>query len=195
MSFIKYACKCGQLCHKNNLCGHGINAGVCCTCYECLAELEDSDYGEEEEEEEHPAHKFFEERDCAYCRVFFEQGKDNCKECGFDLNSWNKEEEEDLPTCCGKNCDETKGLKLGMGWNLYHFTTADMITEQLWCENCANEYMGHACKGCREYHPYTEMTYQEGGAFGDACYCYDQFFCKLCVDTIKSIDYDPDEYK
>jgi hypothetical protein len=100
MSFIKYACKCGQLCHKNNLCGHGINAGVCCTCYECLAELEDSDYGEEEEEEEHPAHKFFEERDCAYCRVFFEQGKDNCKECGFDLNSWNKEEEE----CC--NCWE-----------------------------------------------------------------------------------------
>ena len=45
---------------------------------------------DEEEEEEHPSHKFFEERDCAYCRVFFDQGKDNCKECGFDLNSWNK---------------------------------------------------------------------------------------------------------
>ena len=51
------------------------------------------------EKEEHPAYKFFEERDCAYCRVFFEQGKNNCKECGFDLNSWNKEEEKE-ELCC-----------------------------------------------------------------------------------------------
>jgi len=52
MSFIKYACKCGQLCHKNNLCGHGINAGVCCSCEECLAELEEEEEEEEEEEKE-----------------------------------------------------------------------------------------------------------------------------------------------
>lgn len=60
-------------------------------CEKCGFTCENCDC--EEEEEEHPAHKFFEERDCAYCRVFFDQGKDICKECGFDLNSWNKEEE------------------------------------------------------------------------------------------------------
>lgn len=42
---------------------------------------------------ENPAYKFFEERDCAYCREYFDQGKNNCKECGFDLNSWNQQEE------------------------------------------------------------------------------------------------------
>ena len=47
---------------------------------------------------ENPAYKFFEERDCAYCREYFDQGKNNCKECGFDLNSWNQQEE------CSCNC-------------------------------------------------------------------------------------------
>jgi hypothetical protein len=78
-------------------------------------EMMDDEEEEEEEEEEHPAHKFFEERDCAYCRAFFDQGKDTCKVCGFDLNSWSKkeedseDEEEETKPCfkCGKIC----GLK------------------------------------------------------------------------------------
>jgi len=97
--------------------------------------------------------------------------------------------------CCGKHCDETIGLKLGMGWNRYHFSVADMIQSQLWCEYCYATNTGHNCKGCSEYYTYTEMTYQDGGAFGEACYCYDQYFCKVCVANIKSINYNPDEYK
>lgn len=97
--------------------------------------------------------------------------------------------------CCGKHCDETNGLKLGMGWYRYHLSVADMIQSQLWCEYCYTNNTGHKCKECSEYYPYTEMTYQEGGAFGKACYGYDQYFCKRCVVNIKSIDYNPDEYK
>lgn len=136
-----------------------------------------------------------------------------CKSCKFELpemlmsehldktNPKNKclckhdEEEEDLPTCCGKYCEETKGLKLGMGWYRHHSSVCDMITEQLFCENCFDEFTGHECKGCSEYYPYSQMTYKEGGAFGEALYCYDQFFCKSCVDDIESILYDTDEYK
>jgi len=43
-----FACKCGQPCSKNNLCGHHINSGVCCICEECLSELEEEDDEEEE---------------------------------------------------------------------------------------------------------------------------------------------------
>jgi hypothetical protein len=93
--------------------------------------------------------------------------------------------------CCGKNCDETNGLKLGMGWNRFYSSVADMIQSQLWCEYCYTDNTGRDCKGCSEYYPYTEMTYKVGDAFGEACYCYDQYFCKMCVDDINSIDYDP----
>ena len=74
-------------------------------CKECKKEAEELTLMNDEDEEglcedcykkteEHPAHKFFNERDCAYCRLFFDEGKDFCKECGFDLNSWNKAIEE-----------------------------------------------------------------------------------------------------
>jgi len=108
-----YCYECGEITSKNpdNYCKHGVCDGKCCSCIKCQDELL------EEEEEEHPAHKFFEERDCAYCRAFFDQGKDNCKVCGFDLNSWSKkeeeedseDEEEETKPCfkCGKIC----GLK------------------------------------------------------------------------------------
>jgi len=42
------------------------------------------------EEEDHPAHAFFASRDCVSCFPCFEEGKDNCRVCDFDLNSWNK---------------------------------------------------------------------------------------------------------
>lgn len=32
---------------------------------------------------------------CAYCIGCFEAGKDNCRECGFDMNQWNETEETD----------------------------------------------------------------------------------------------------
>ena len=119
----------------------------------------------------------------------------SCDECYYK-NHPEPDEDEDKPYCCGKHCDETEGLKLGMGWYRHHLSIAEMITEQLWCEECFKENTGHECKGCSEYYPYTEMTYKEGGAFGNALYCYDQFFCKSCIDNINSIFlYDPDEWE
>jgi len=32
---------------------------------------------------------------CACCLKWFNEGKDNCKKCGFDLNKWNEIEEEE----------------------------------------------------------------------------------------------------
>lgn len=112
----------------------------------------------------------------------------------IEINEYGEEEIDNLPTCCGKHCEETNGLKLAMGFNRYHSSVADMITAQLWCEDCYTLNVGNECKGCSEYFPYTEMTYKEGGGFGEVCYCYDQFFCKSCVASISSIDYDPYEY-
>jgi hypothetical protein len=110
---------------------------------------------------------------------------------GCDITS---DEEEAESECCGKHCDETEGLKLGMGWNRWHSSVKDMITDQLWCENCYKDCVGRECKSCSEYYPYTEMTYHKGGAFGEPCMDLAMFFCKSCVDKINSIDYNPDEY-
>ena len=123
---------------------------------------------------------------------------DECR-CDDDGENWicagcYNGEYDDKPECCGKHCDETEGLKLGMGWNRWHLSVTDMITEQLWCENCYKDYVGNECKSCCEYYPYTEMTYHEGGAFGDDPWSSAMFFCKSCVDNINSIDYNPDEY-
>lgn len=150
--------------------------------------------------------------DCQYCDI---SKFDNCIECTgrvWDSDIGRHIQEDDdcdggvvckkcvakqdvKPECCGKHCDETKGLKLGMGWNRWHSSVTNMITEQLWCENCYKDCVGNECKGCSEYYSYTEMTYKEGGAFGEALYCYDQYFCKSCITHINSVDYDPDEYK
>jgi hypothetical protein len=51
---------------------------------------------------------------CACCLKWFNEGKDNCKKCGFDLNKWNEiDEEEEQPKIicqyCKRNekeCDE-----------------------------------------------------------------------------------------
>jgi len=123
---------------------------------------------------------------------------DECR-CDDDGENWicagcYNGEYDDKPECCGKHCDETEGLKLGMGWNRWHLSVTDMITEQLWCVNCYKDYVGNECKSCCEYYPYTEMTYHEGGAFGDDPWSSAMFFCKSCVDNINSIDYNPDEY-
>jgi hypothetical protein len=125
---------------------------------------------------------------------------DECR-CDEDGENWicagcyngEYDEEEAEPECCGKHCDETEGLKLGMGWNRWHSSVKDMITDQLWCENCYKDCVGRECKSCSEYYPYTEMTYHKGGAFGEPCMDLAMFFCKSCVDKINSIDYYPDE--
>jgi hypothetical protein len=44
---------------------------------------------------DHPAYEFFANRDCASCLPCFEEGKDECSACGFDMNIWNQEEEEE----------------------------------------------------------------------------------------------------
>ena len=158
------------ICYTCGSCDNCCDCQACCDCQEVkiACNIQTDDDG-----------KYY----CGYC---WETRPANDEE--------DDEEDEDLPECCGKYCDETTGLKLGMGWYKYHSSVADMITEQLWCENCYTDNTGHECKGCSEYFPYTEMTYKEGGGFGEACYCYDQFFCKSCVASISSIDYDPDEY-
>ena len=76
---------------------------------------------------------------------------DECR-CDDDGENWicagcYNGEYDDKPECCGKHCDETEGLKLGMGWNRWHLSVTDMITEQLWCENCYKDYVGN--EDCR----------------------------------------------
>jgi hypothetical protein len=44
---------------------------------------------------------------CANCIACFEDGKDNCKTCGFDMNQWNYDDECDWK-CARKGC-ENKG--------------------------------------------------------------------------------------
>ncbi len=97
--------------------------------------------------------------------------------------------------CCGKNCGEKNGLKLGMGWNRYHTNKNEMITNQLFCVDCFYIYTSENCKSCDELLPYTELKFAEGGAFGNSTNNSKQFFCKKCFDEIIKIDYDPDEWK
>ena len=34
--------------------------------------------------------------DCAECIGCFENGKDYCKGCGFDMNKWNEKDEDEV---------------------------------------------------------------------------------------------------
>ncbi len=97
--------------------------------------------------------------------------------------------------CCGKHCDETKGLKSGMGWNRYFVSTKDLIKEQLFCEYCYDIYTKQQCLGCCETYSYKNMKYITGSGFGKENGDYNNFFCKSCVDSISSYDIDEDEYR
>lgn len=44
-------CNCGNYTLNAHICGHGVAAGFCCQCEECLAELEEDEEEEEEENE------------------------------------------------------------------------------------------------------------------------------------------------
>ena len=142
------------ICYTCGDCDNCCDCQACCDCQEvkiaCNIQTDDDgkyycgycwetrpadDEECDEEKEEHPAYKFFEERDCAYCRVFFEQGKDNCKECGFDLNSWNKEEEKEEAIYC-YTCKEEAYI--------YCDTCgcADCC-ECLWCFDCQEVITGN----------------------------------------------------
>lgn len=105
---------------------------------------------------------------------------------GYALKLIDLQEEEE-GECCGKHCDETNNLKLAMGWNRYHLNEDEMITEQLFCEDCIEEYTTSKCKGCSETYKYTEMKYRNGGNFGEALYGHNDFYCIPCITQINSI--------
>jgi len=87
--------------------------------------------------------------------------------------------------CCGKYCEENINLKKGMGWNKWHLRVETMITEQIYCPDCYDQYTSHKCMGCTVVHNYTDMDYKEGGIFGEPLYGYDQFYCKPCVSSLE----------
>lgn len=132
---------------------------------------------------------------CDDCAGYFDAGKDTCKTCHFDLNSYNKPEEEeetddeDEPECCGKHCDETKGLKKAMCFNRYYENETDMVTEQLVCDKCFDDLTTSYCYSCTETYHYTELEHKKGGRWGGG-----DFYCKSCVVSISSKNYNPDEY-
>ena len=57
-----------------------------------IIEAEQKVIVEEEQEEYWLDDKQF---NCSCCIGYFEAGKDNCRECGFDMNQWNEPEESD----------------------------------------------------------------------------------------------------
>ena len=97
---------------------------------------------------------------------------------------YEENEQEYTPVCCGKHCSETDGLKLGFGWNKYNLSKSEMITEQLYCEECYLEYTHSNCKACGNKYLYTEMKYKDGDGFGESLYGHNDFFCKDCVQDI-----------
>jgi hypothetical protein len=112
-----------------------------------------------EEKEKHPAHKFFEERDCAYCRTFFDAGKDTCKECGFDLNSWNQLEE------CIMCKNEKTNYKKGTFDNLGTFYI---------CSDCEGDFVKPPpyCHECNEITSRNRDDYcKHGVCDGKCCIC------------------------
>jgi hypothetical protein len=111
-------------------------------CNSCYKELD-----------ENPAHKFFEERDCAYCRAFFDAGKDTCKECGFDLNSWNQLEE--CLMCKNEKTNCKKATFDGLTFYICSDCEGDFVKPPPYCHECGeitsrnpSDYCGHGvCDG------------------------------------------------
>lgn len=110
-------------------------------------------------------------------------------------DSEDEDEDEDAPECSAKHCDCTEGLILAMGWNRYYTDKNDMITSQLFCKDCIDEYTKNPCKGCSNMTLYSEMQFKTGGAFEDESYYeWQNYFCKECIADIDSRDYNPSEY-
>jgi hypothetical protein len=40
-------CSCGEMRHKDEICGHGYADGICCVCPECSAEMKDNESEDE----------------------------------------------------------------------------------------------------------------------------------------------------
>ena len=93
------------------------------------------------------------------------------------------------PICCGKYCEETNNLTLAMGWNKYHLTKGEMITQQWFCQECIEDYTTSNCKSCGNQYKYTEMYFRSGGYFGIAVNKHDHFFCVPCIKYINAIEY------
>lgn len=84
--------------------------------------------------------------------------------------------------CVGKDCFSTD-VKLVIGFNRNWTHAGNLITEQLFCQTCTEQYSTDTCASCSETYKYTDMTYKRGGGFGDG-YAYNRFFCQECVDYI-----------
>ena len=97
--------------------------------------------------------------------------------------------------CCGKHCGEKTGLKKGMGWNRYYITEKEMIKEQLFCQDCYENYTKEHCNSCNELLEYSELKYKIGGVYGNSINPCNQFFCKKCIIDLSKIDYDEDEWR
>jgi len=75
---------------------------------------------------------------CEHCEGYFNAGKDNCKSCGFDLNSFNEPEDEDeLIDDDDFKCDRCKKI-----YDQEHYISLDNdITGNTICEWCIDEYI------------------------------------------------------
>lgn len=109
-----------------------------------------------------------------------------------------EEKEEKKPKCYGKHCDETEGLKKGIGWNRYN-NCPDLITEPYfkefdYCEYCYNECCNDwECCMCKEKMMAKDLQVKRGGPFGDGI-CWEQVFCQSCIISIKATGATGDEW-
>ena len=74
--------------------------------------------------------------------------------------------------CCGKNCDETCGLKWVLGFNYNHINLCDRIKRLPFCDYHITDYTTDQCDGCDLTFPCAKLTFVL-----DA----DSVVCKSCI--------------
>lgn len=115
---------------------------------------------------------------CDYCIACFENGKDTCRKCGFDMNQWNEvqdeeedEEEEEENTCeiCAKVSEEV-GLSCGEnGIEMKVCKQCDVDGEDY--DGWGDKYTGgQECFYCEEFTPTEELVMKVGGVLCKPCY-------------------------
>jgi len=78
------------------------------------------------------------------------------------------EEDEDEDECCGKHCDETKNLKLGLGYKRFK----NYLEQQLWCDYCYISNTTNKCNTCWEIYSYTELIAYDN---------HSKYICQKCA--------------
>jgi hypothetical protein len=140
------------------------------------------------------------EKCCECCEKPFNNTRNKiagCCDCVYNddgtitlLKDWaiikkDETDDEEQPECCGKHCDQTKNLKLGLAFNPDHYGNVNpMYKEQLFCNYCYDDWTKKECKGCSESHNYIDLEYRTGYPWGNETYKYDSLFCKSCIDDI-----------